>query len=213
MDAGYLTVAVWTALFALGVLVLIVYRQLGRVFAPAGPRAELGPSVGVKANAFEYIRLSDRSSRSFVPGGGAALLAFVEPTCPTCEALVENLGRASRAHELSGLRVLLIISDPSDYVQVSDTFRSTHLELGRLTTPRAREEYRAFGTPLLVAIDAAGVVRGALPTTDTRDIRAFRELALSPSRAENLGVGVTTTDGQARTRPTETVTSIGGTRL
>jgi hypothetical protein len=207
----YLTVAVWAALFVLGILVLIVYRQLGRVFAATAPSSELGPSPGTKTKAFDYLRLSDQSSRSFVPGGGApALLAFVDPTCATCEALVESLGRAKRAGELSGLRVLLIVSDPPEYIQISEIFRSTQFELGHPQTAIARDEYKAFATPLLVALDAEGVVRAAGPATEMKDIRAFRESALSPPPADTLIVGTEASNGRAPQRLTETVTLQSG---
>lgn len=203
----YLTVSVWAALFVLGMLVLIVYRQLGRVFAATAPSRELGPSLGTKAKAFDYMRLSDQSSQSFVPGGGIpALLAFVDPTCATCESLVESLGRARRTGELSGLRILLIVSDPPEYIQVSDAFRSTQFEVGRPRTSSARDDYKALATPLLVALDAAGVVRAARPVTDLKDIRTFREFAVSPPPADTLIFS----NGQAPTRTAETVTLQSG---
>jgi hypothetical protein len=179
----YLSVAVWGALFVLGLLVVMVYRQLGRVFT-SGPAREVGPPLGSSAEAFEYVRLSDRTAQSFVPGNGKpAFLAFVDPTCPTCEVLVDSLGRAGAARELSGLRVLLVISDPPEYVEISNAFRSTELEIGRPPTASARDAYRAFATPLLIALDAAGIVRAARPVTEPKDIRAFRQAAVSPPDA------------------------------
>jgi hypothetical protein len=47
----YLFVAQWALLAALGVLVVIVYRQLGRLLAGGGQVADLGPAVGSAAPA------------------------------------------------------------------------------------------------------------------------------------------------------------------
>jgi hypothetical protein len=183
----YLSVAVWGALFVLGLLVVMVYRQLGRVFAASGPSRDVGPALGSTATAFDYVRLSDQTTQSFVPGNGQpAFLAFVDPTCPTCEALVESLGKAAAARDLSGLRVLLVMSDPPEYVQISNAFRSTELEIGRPMTASARDAYRAFATPLLIALDAAGIVRAARPVTELKDIRAFSQAVVSPLPSSEL---------------------------
>ena len=42
----YLAVAQWALLGALGVLVVIMFRQLGRLLTGAAKTAELGPAVG-----------------------------------------------------------------------------------------------------------------------------------------------------------------------
>lgn len=175
----YLTVAVWTALLGFGVLVVIMYRQLGRVFA-GRTQGSLGPTLGSVAPSFAYIRLGDGSEHVFEPGGGRpALVAFVDPTCPSCEALVEAFDRTARVGELAAVRSLLVISDPPEYVQISDVFRSTEIEIGRPTTEDARDAYNAAATPLLVAVDAAGIVRAARPVTAQKDVTAFRDAAVS----------------------------------
>jgi hypothetical protein len=116
-----------------------------------------------------------------VPGGGQpALVAFVDPTCPSCEELVTVLGAAQDADELGGLRVLLLTADPPSYLQISAAFRATSLEIGRPLDRADLEPYRATGTPLLVAIDAAGVVRAAGSAIRIAEVRAFSQACLLP---------------------------------
>ena len=170
----YLAVAQWTLLFALSLLVFIMYRQLGHLFGGPTTTAEFGPAVGTSAPGFEYTRLSDDTRHRFSAGEGqAALVAFVDPTCPACEALVGTLNTAADAGELDELRVLLLTSDPPAYLQISDAFRTTRLEIGSPATLAARNEYRVSATPLLVAIDSRGVVRSAGAVRHLDDLRAF----------------------------------------
>jgi hypothetical protein len=202
----YLAVAQWALLLALGLLVVTAYRQLGRVLGRARQPAELGPPVDSRPGKIAYERISRPGSngagpasqadgardagpagpvgnavRSFVPGGGQpALVAFVDPTCPSCEELVTVLGAAREAGELGGLRVLLLTADPPSYLQISAAFRATSLEIGRPLDRADLESYRASGTPLLVAIDAAGVVRAAGSVIRMAEVRAFSQACLLP---------------------------------
>jgi hypothetical protein len=183
----YLAVAQWALLLGLGLLVIIMYRQLGRVFGTAKATAGLGPQAGKRAADFGYERIADGTRHYVTPGDGRPLLlAFVDPTCPACEQLVENLGAA--AGDLAGIRVLLLTSDPPDYMQISDAFRSTALEIGRVTTHGVREAYNAVATPLLVAIDGNGLVRAAGSVRQLKEVRGFGAACLlSPPRgAEDL---------------------------
>jgi hypothetical protein len=178
---GYLAVAQWALLFALGGLVLVLYRHLGRQFSLAKPAARPGPELGSAAAAFEYLRVPDGTVRRFTPGEGEpALLAFVEPTCPACEDLVTALGQASDGGDLAGLQVLLLISEPPSHLQISPTFRSTRLDIGEILADSTLSAYHASATPLLVAIDRAGVVRAAGPVMKRQDVRAFVQAVLVP---------------------------------
>ena len=126
----YLAVAQWALLGALGVLVVIMFRQLGRLLTGAAKIADLGPPVGSQAAALTYTRPGDPAERRLTPGRGQPLLlAFVDPTCPSCEELVGVLGQLDAHGELSGVRTLLLISDPPSYLQISDVFSATGIEI------------------------------------------------------------------------------------
>jgi hypothetical protein len=187
----YLAVAQWTLLFAFGLLLIVVYRQLGRTLHQADTAAApLGPAVGSKAARLEYRRFADDTVRYLTPGDGQpTLLAFVEPTCLSCEKLVLALGTAEHAGELSGLRVLLLTSSPKSYLKVSDAFRTTRLECGRILAQATTQAYRATATPLLVAIDRDGVVRAAAPAIQVAEVRTFsRACLLPPAERESIPV-------------------------
>ena len=187
----YLAVAQWTLLFAFGLLLVVVFRQLGRTLRKADAVAPLGPEVGSKAASLEYRRFADDTVRYLAPGDGQpTLLAFVEPTCPSCEKLVLALGTAEHAGELSGLRVLLLTSSPKSYLKVSDAFRATRLECGRILAQATAQAYGATSTPLLVAIDRDGVVRAAAPAIELAEVRTFSRACLLPA-AERGSIPIT----------------------
>jgi hypothetical protein len=180
----YLVVAQWALLLALGVLVTLMFRQLGRHLAVTRSPSELGPKVGSPAASFEYERLGDGEVESFRPGGGrATLVAFVDPTCPACEELVFALNVADADGGLARTRPLLLVSEPPSYLQISEPFRETRLPLGRILADATLEAYGVSATPLLVAIDGDGIVRAAGPATRRGDVRAFAHASLLPAAA------------------------------
>ncbi len=158
----YLEVAQWALLFALGALVVVLYRQLGRLLSHNQDPGALGPAVGDRAAPIRYRRLPDGNAGELAPGDGQpTLIAFVDPTCPACEELVSSLGTLREAGELAGIRVLLLISDPPNYLAISAAFQGTRLEVGRPLSTAEVAGYRASSTPLLVAVDGTGLVRAA----------------------------------------------------
>jgi hypothetical protein len=217
----YLAVAQWALLLALGVLVVLMFRQLGRHLSVARSPAGLGPAVGSPAAGFEYVALAGAggpggrrgggradAAQSFQPGGGqASLVAFVDPTCPACEELVTALNAAATDGELAGTRPLLMVSEPPSYLQISEPFRVTGLPLGQVQADATLKAYHVSATPLLVAIDGAGIVRAAGPATGRGDIRAFVSASLLPAPD---GGGMPVGSG-AGTGPTpDVVTAIAG---
>jgi hypothetical protein len=218
----YLAVAQWALLLALGLLVVTAYRQLARVLGQGGPPAELGPPVGSRPSQIIYQPVSPVADavpsapggeaspaglaqldaimadaadavRVFTPGHGQpALVAFVDPTCPSCEQLVTTLSAAQAAGELAGLRVLLLTSDPPAYLQISPAFQAAGLETGRPLDRADLESYRPSATPLLVAIDADGAVTKAGTAIRPAEVRAFSQSCLLPAPAPEALLQVTT---------------------
>ena len=170
----YLAIAQWALLGALGVLVIVMFRQLGRLVTGQAHAAPLGPAAGSAAPALSYVRPGEREQRRLTPGGGRPLLlAFVDPTCPSCEDLVGVLGQLKDGGELDDLTVLALISDPLSYLQISAVFGQSGLEIGRPVKRSGLDAYRVSATPLLVAIDAAGVVRAAGSVVRADEVRGF----------------------------------------
>lgn len=183
----FLFVAQWAMLAALGLLVVILYRQLGRLLTGSGQAADLGPDVGSQAATLNYVRPGDQQRRTVTPGDGQPLLvAFADPTCPSCEQLVGVLDELTAAGDLVAVRTLVLISDPPSYLQISDVFGATELEIGRPARRDGLDSYRVSATPLLVAIDAGGVVRAAGSVIKAAEVRAFAQSCLLPAPAAAL---------------------------
>ncbi|MGH3275704.1 MAG: hypothetical protein ACRDNZ_15440 [Streptosporangiaceae bacterium] len=213
----YLALAQWALLLALGMLVVTAFRQLGRVTGRASTPAGLGPAAGSRPGRIAYQPISlaarvpaqvaepagialegiravtDGAVRVFVPGGGRpALLAFVDPTCPSCEQLVTVLTAMRDSGELAEPRILLLTSDPPGYLQISAAFQATSLEIGRPLDRADLEPYRPTATPLLVAINADGVVTKAAAVVQAAEIRAFSQSFLLPAPPPEVLLPVTT---------------------
>jgi hypothetical protein len=176
----YLEIAQWALLLGLGSLLVVLYRQFGRLLSEKHDHAELGPPVGSKAAPIRYVTIPDGSHERLAPGDGqSALIAFVDPTCPACEQLVVSLGELQAAGELTGCRVLLLISDPPGYLGISAAFRTTSLAIGRPLSAAEVNGYRATGTPLLVAVDGAGTVRAAGVASKPPEVRSYASALVS----------------------------------
>jgi len=170
----YLEVAQWALLLGLGCLVVVMYRQLGRLLRQPDHGVALGPPVGSKADPFRYERLPDGATGLVNPGDGQPILiAFVDPTCPACEQLVTSLGELRAADRLPEAKILLLMSDPPAYLRVSAAFQATSLEIGRPLNGRELTRYRAEATPLLVAVDGSGVVRAAGVASSPGEVRSM----------------------------------------
>lgn len=191
----YLAVAQWALLGGLGVLVIVMFRQLGQLLKGNAKAGELGPGVGSPAAALSYRRPGEADIRTLTPGGGQpALIAFVDPTCPSCEELVLTLDAMRAAGELAAVRVLLLISDPASYLRISEAFQASDLEIGRPADPGGLAAYRVTATPLLVAVDADGTVTAAGSTVRRADVRRYLDM----QQAEAGGIDGTQQVSHAR---------------
>jgi len=181
----YLEVAQWALLFGLGALVIVLYRQLGRLMGHHGDEHDRpGPAVGSRATAIRYQRVPGGVPGRVAPGDGVPLLlAFVDPTCPACEQLVSSLSAPQVAGELLGVRVLLLMSDPPSYVTISPSFQATSLEIGRPVSTAEVASYRPTSTPLLVGIDRTGIVRACGTARMPAEILALTRAMATESEA------------------------------
>jgi len=185
----YLAVAQWALLGALGVLVILMFRQLGQLLKGNAKAGELGPPVGSLAKPLNYQRPGETEVRTFAPGGDRpALVAFVDPTCPSCEELVLVLDAMRADGELAAVRVLLLISDPASYLRISEAFQVSELEIGRPADPSGLDAYRVSGTPLLVGVDGAGAVAAAGSTVRRAEVRRYRDACLGHPPIQELKV-------------------------
>jgi hypothetical protein len=197
----YLVVAQWALLGALGVFVFVLFRQLGQVLYGNAKPAVPGPPVGSQAAPLSYVRPGEQVPRQLTPGGGQPLLlAFVDPTCPSCEELVRVLDAISAAGEFASVRFLLMISDPVSYLQISAAFGATELEIARPWDPAGLDAYQVSGTPLLVAIDETGAVRAAGSAIRPALVRQYCQACVSGVGAQAAGPAVAA-NGRQRSEP------------
>ena len=182
---AYLEVAQWALLFGLAALVIVLYRQLGRLLGHSdAEREQRGPAPGSRAAPIRYYQVPGGARRRVAPGDGQPLLlAFVDPTCPACEQLVSSLSAPQVAEELLTVRILLLMSDPPGYVTISQAFQATSLEIGRPVSTAEVASYRPTSTPLLVAVDRAGTVRGSGVARMPAEILALSRAILTESEA------------------------------
>jgi hypothetical protein len=183
----FLVLAQWVLLFALAVLMIVMFRQLGWLLSKTGKPAELGPPVGSRAARISYLAVPGGEPGQLTPGDGQpALIAFVDPTCPACEQLVTSLDAAQAAGDLAGFAVLLLVSDPPRYLQISPAFTGSSLQIGRPASRAEVTSYRATGTPLLVAVDNMGIVRAAGPASRPAEVQASVQACLAGREREGI---------------------------
>jgi methylamine dehydrogenase accessory protein MauD len=175
----------WIAVVALGLLVVVLIRQIGLLherLAPVGAlAAQQGPEVGEPAPALE---LTDLSGNPVSIGGTAAadertLLFFLSPTCPVCDSLLPTLRRVV-ADEAPGLR--LVFASDGDPEEHRDFRRAKKLEdVPYLLSTELGLRFAVAKLPTAVLIDETGVVRA-------RGMVNTREHLESLLNAEEMGV-------------------------
>ena len=175
----------WVAVVGLGVLVVVLVRQIGLLherLAPVGALAQQqGPQVGEPA---PELSLEDLSGERVSLGGNAAtsqrtLLFFLSPTCPICDTLLPTLRRVVEA-ESPGLRLILASDgEPEEHrafrreKKLEDVPYVLSTELGM--------RFAVAKLPTAVLIDESGIVRA-------RGMVNTREHLESLFNAEEMGV-------------------------
>jgi hypothetical protein len=158
-----ISIAQWVLLFGLGVLVIVMYRQLAYVLNLIGVDAEqTGLVIGERAPSFKYtsnVRSTEPLVHSFLPSGHSTLLMFADPGCLSCEHAMVALERVVAATNGLSLRVLVVTDADPELVAVTDSFSATSLELGHVHGDVARRLYRTHLTPFLYGIGPDGAVR------------------------------------------------------
>lgn len=172
----------WIVLFSLGVLVLVVYRQLAYLLQMSrAATADGGPELGTKAPAFDYVRLGEDTRHRFEPGRAPAVLLFTDPGCGACDQALAALNQArdsGRLNRLDGLRTLIVTGADPLAVIASDSLRESSFETALVEHAATHRDYHITVTPLLIGIDSDGHVRakaaGVTEVTLKSFLRDFR---------------------------------------
>lgn len=158
----------WLAVVVLGVVVLVLTRQIGLLHERIGPTGALSQAAGLEVGQpAPELLLRDLSGRSVQVGGGPAggeagartLLLFLSPDCPVCKGLAPTLRRLVR--EEPDLRLVLASDGEADDAAAHDAFRRA---MGLEEEPYVLStelglRYRVARLPTAVLIDAGGSVR------------------------------------------------------
>lgn len=188
----YITVLQWTLLLALGVLLTLALRELGDllgVHSRHGSHRDgsQGLPPGDSAPKFEYLEAASGAQRVFTPGGSPSLLLFAEPSCTGCQKAVSLLQGIVKTPE-NPINVLILTTEPKEYVQAIPEFRDTSLPIA-LVASDVPSRYSIDATPTFVAIGGDGRIRASAVTVERDDIRQLvhKSSVELPQQANLLG--------------------------
>jgi hypothetical protein len=169
----WLVVSQWTLLFALGFLVIVMYRQVALLEKLKERSSEReGLPIGEKAPAFDYIPAgsSTKTSTRFEPTGTWSLLIFADPSCVSCQGTMLALERL--APQLGQTLRLLVVTtaDPAQVAAV-DAFRTASFDIGHIRSDVSSKLYRTNITPFAHVIDPTGLIRAKEIALEESSIR------------------------------------------
>jgi hypothetical protein len=187
----WLVVGQWVLLFALGFLIIVMYRQVGYLqgLKDAGSERE-GLPVGEKAPTFEYTRLNGEAgagtSTRFEPQGNWSLLVFADPTCASCQDTLLTLEKM--APKLGqGVRIMVATTAEPAQIALADAFQTQTFAISRVRGDVPARLYRTRVTPFGYLIDPAGKVRARDIAADEA---ALRKMLRKIDRAAAAGESV-----------------------
>lgn len=168
----WLVVSQWTLLFALGFLIIVMYRQVAFLQRlKDGDSEREGLPVGEKAPPFDYMPANQRTaSTRFDPKGAWSLLVFADPTCVSCQgALLALEHMAPKLRQT--MRVLVATSADPAQINAVDAFRTASVTVSRVPGDVASRLYQTTVTPFGYVIDPEGKIRAKGIATDEASIR------------------------------------------
>ncbi len=171
----WLVASQWTLLFALGFLVIVMYRQLGFLLSlrDLGTERE-GLPIGEKAPAFGYTPLNGSVSPSariaFTPKGIWSFLLFVDPGCAGCRGTLPALEQLIPTFE-QGMRVLVVTTAGPILIDEINVFKTASIDIYHVDKDVPNELYRTRSTPFAYLVDPDGIIQAKGVATDEDEIR------------------------------------------
>jgi hypothetical protein len=169
----WLFVSQWILLFALGFLIIVMYRQLALVerLKDMGSERE-GLPIREKAPAFEYtpVNRGSNAPTRFEPQGKWSLLLFADPGCVSCQKTLVALDRLAPKLEQT---MQVLVATPAEPAQIAaaDAFREATVEIGRIHSNVSTRLYRTTVTPFGYLIDPRGMTRAKSVVGDESSLR------------------------------------------
>ena len=151
-------VVLWILVLVLCALVVALARQIGTLHLRLGPRGALemddeGPALGEAPPEIEAIDL-DGNAHSVGGPGADRLIMFVSPGCLVCGQVLPSLPAVAATNDLEAI----VVSDV-DRHETARAFASKRVATPVLAGPEMTQLYEVPGTPYLVVLDEAGIVR------------------------------------------------------
>lgn len=161
-------VAQWVLLFALGLLVIVMYRQLAYLLDLRAGQPN-GLSVGSLAPDFDYVLPRTAELRRFTTTDHWSLIMFANPICTTCARALASLERVISTGRLDSVQTLVVsVAGPIDEVQ-NDLLSATE-HVGIVEHDVVHRLYKTEKTPFFYTVDPAGIIRGAGAPVDQAEI-------------------------------------------
>lgn len=172
-----LFVALWVALMTLGVLVIIMYRQLAVLLEiKLGHRrttaADLAPTLaaGQYLPAFtgRVIAPADRPFSWSAPNPQASLFMVADPLCGSCERGVLTLNALAASGDLAGVAACIITTENAALVNAVEAFRESRIPVVHVATAVSRNGFGIRAMPFLFAVEPDGRVATVSGRLDER---------------------------------------------
>jgi hypothetical protein len=175
-----LVVTQWVVLLVLAALVLVMYRQLAHLLELSrGAHDAGGLDLEAAAPSFAYRRPSEAGEHRFTVGETPALLLFTDPRCGACDKALQAVESVTRRSRSTGVRVLVVTDGDEIAVAANGALSASALDIAIVERHVVTRDYRVTGTPLLVGVDADGLVRNKMAGPDEAAVRRmlkdFRE--------------------------------------
>ena len=152
-------IVLWLFVLALGVLVLLLYRQLGIMYLGSAEGVSRdGIDKGTTAPDFNLTDQYGNPQRLSEYRGRPTVLLFGSPHCTPCRTLMPQLQDWSRAHPEVGVVWLNAASEAESLKFVSD-IGATIPVAAYSPESKLMDKYKVRVTPFTFLLDEKGVVR------------------------------------------------------
>ncbi len=172
-------ILLWLVIAAEGMLLVLLYRHVGRLYAPTPEGLEVG------MQAPPLLVRGGQSGKRMLPellSGDRNLIVFGSPTCPGCQRLLEDQGvaRFLTGRGMPGY----FLSDAAEDSTTEPLSMPTSLEM-LLVDRRAFDDYDVTTTPFAYVLTQTGAIiaQGAVP-----GIRPLRKLCEQADRQVHSSV-------------------------
>ena len=166
-------------LLGLGVLVVILYRQLAALMNLKAHQHQSvedltgGLPAGAVAPAFDYWFVNAdnfrRASWHPITNEGAILL-FGDPLCGSCERALLALGNLVTSGFFGDLECLVLTSESREVVGAVDAFRDSPVRVAHVAKEVIIDSFNLRATPYLLLVDARGTIAASGPVHDESSI-------------------------------------------